>query len=101
MGASRKIPTRTCCACGASGEKASLVRVVRTPEGAVELDPTGRMAGRGAYLCADRACFSKARRTRRLDRALRISLEEEDYDRLEDDFSLRALDTDTGEGTVG
>ena len=50
------------------------MRVVRTPDGSVDLDPTGRAAGRGAYLCADAACWSVALKKHSLERALEVSL---------------------------
>lgn len=62
------------------------MRFVRTAEGRVELDPTGRKAGRGAYLCASEECMGKARKQHRLDKALRIRIDENDYDRVENDF---------------
>jgi len=60
--------------------------VVRTPEGHVEIDPSGKANGRGAYLCADPDCFEIARKRRRLDSALRVSLRDDDYTRLRRDF---------------
>lgn len=82
----RKVPTRTCTGCGESSDKRAFVRVVRTPEGHVEIDPTGKANGRGAYLCARPDCFEMARKRRRLDSALRTSLKDDDYDRLRRDF---------------
>jgi predicted RNA-binding protein YlxR (DUF448 family) len=82
----RKVPTRTCTGCRTSSDKRQFVRVVRTPEGHVELDPTGKANGRGAYLCASPDCFEVARKRRRLDAALRVSLQEDDYTRLRRDF---------------
>ena len=52
----RPVPTRTCVACRTTRPKRELVRIVRTPSGQVIEDPTGRLAGRGAYVCADGAC---------------------------------------------
>ncbi len=82
----RKAPTRTCTGCATSSDKRGFVRVVRTPEGHVEIDPTGKANGRGAYLCANADCFEMARKRRRLDSALRVSLREDDYTRLKRDF---------------
>jgi predicted RNA-binding protein YlxR (DUF448 family) len=82
----RKVPTRTCTACGLSSDKRGFVRFVRTPEGHVEVDPTGKAAGRGAYLCAEPDCFEVARKRRRLDSALRVALRDDDYSRLRRDF---------------
>ena len=66
----RHLPVRTCVACRQEAGKAELVRLVRRPEGAIELDPTGRMAGRGAYLHAAAECVEGARKRRALERAL-------------------------------
>lgn len=82
----RKVPTRTCIGCQTSSDKRRFVRVVRTPEGHVEVDPTGKANGRGAYLCAEPDCFEMARKRRRLDAALRVSLQDDDYTRLKRDF---------------
>ena len=63
--------------------KRELVRVVRTPEGTVALDTTGRMNGRGAYVCPDIACLQKARKGKRLEKAFECIIPDEIYDRLE------------------
>ena len=67
----KKIPMRMCVSCREMQPKKELVRVVRTPEGAVVLDTTGRANGRGAYLCKKCACLEKAIKSRALERALR------------------------------
>lgn len=82
----RKVPVRTCTACRTSSDKRQFVRVVRTPDGHVEIDATGKANGRGAYLCANPDCFEVARKRRRLDSALRVSLKDDDYTRLRRDF---------------
>lgn len=82
----RKVPTRTCVGCSESSDKRRFVRFVRTPDGHVEVDSTGKAGGRGAYLCAEPDCFEMARKRRRLDSALRVSLKEDDYTRLRRDF---------------
>ncbi len=69
-------------ACRTTGAKRGLVRVVRTPEGAVEVDATGKKAGRGAYLCRRRECWQEALKKERLARALRVKLGEADKDAL-------------------
>lgn len=94
----RKVPTRTCTACRTSSDKRRFVRVVRTPEGHVEIDPTGKANGRGAYLCADPDCFEMARKRRRLDAALRVSLRDDDYDRLKRDFDELLANQDSQQG---
>jgi len=82
----RKVPTRTCTGCGSSTTKRALIRFVRTPDGHVEVDSTGKADGRGAYLCADPDCFELARRRRRLDSTLRVNMRDDDYLRLRRDF---------------
>lgn len=66
----RRVPTRTCVGCRQVRPKRALVRVVRTPQGEVQVDPTGKRAGRGAYVCPSEACLEKAFRGRQLERAL-------------------------------
>lgn len=86
MSTPRKVPTRTCTGCGSSTTKRTLIRFVRTPDGHVEVDSTGKADGRGAYLCADPDCFELARRRRRLDSTLRVNMRDDDYLRLRRDF---------------
>lgn len=66
----RRVPLRTCVGCRTQHGKKELVRVVRTPEGEVMLDATGKKSGRGAYLCARRECLEAARKSKALERAL-------------------------------
>jgi predicted RNA-binding protein YlxR (DUF448 family) len=66
----RHEPARTCVACRTERRKGSLLRVVRGPDGSVSVDPAGRLPGRGAYLCRDAACWSRALRRGALQRAL-------------------------------
>lgn len=86
MMTTRTTRSRTCTACGATAEKRGLIRIVRTPEGEVALDRTGKANGRGAYVCPTMACFEQAVRRRRFAAALRVSLSEEDTDRLRLEF---------------
>ena len=58
----KKIPLRKCTGCGQSFPKRDLIRVVRSPEGDVSLDFTGKKSGRGAYVCKNAQCFKKARK---------------------------------------
>ncbi|MGA2286738.1 MAG: YlxR family protein [Dehalococcoidia bacterium] len=78
----KHVPLRTCVACRTTGAKRGLIRVVRTPEGGVEVDATGRAAGRGAYLCRRRQCWQEALKRDALARALRVKLGEADKDKL-------------------
>lgn len=78
----RHIPQRTCVACRRTTAKRDLVRVVRTPEGSVEVDPTGKRSGRGAYLCPTPDCWRFAIQKGRLDRALKTSISAHDKEAL-------------------
>lgn len=80
----RKTPIRTCVACRVTGDKRALLRVVRTPSGEVTVDLTGKMAGRGAYLCPSIECLVRARKEKRLSRALRAEVTEDAVRRLEE-----------------
>lgn len=66
---------RLCLGCQQMKAKRELIRVVRTPAGTVEVDPTGKRSGRGAYVCPDPACLEAAFRNERLERALEVKLE--------------------------
>ena len=79
----KKKPERRCVGCNETKLKTELVRVVRSPQGEVSLDLTGKMSGRGAYICRDVACLKKARKARRISNALSCEIPEEVYDRLE------------------
>ena len=83
----KKIPMRMCVSCREMQPKKELVRVVRTPEGAVVLDTTGRANGRGAYLCKKSACLEKAIKSRALERALENKIDSETYDTLRAQFA--------------
>lgn len=76
---------RTCIVCRTADTKGKLLRIVRTPEGKVAFDPTGKMNGRGAYVCSV-ACLRKALDTKRLDSALRIKITAEDRERIVEDL---------------
>jgi len=82
----KKVPLRTCIVCHKALSKKEMIRVVRTPEGVVELDPTGKKNGRGAYICGRPEGFERARKTKAFERALKGQLSPEDYDRLREQF---------------
>ena len=79
----RKIPLRRCNGCGESKPKKELVRVVRAQDGTVSLDLTGKKPGRGAYVCPSAACLAKARKARRIERALEVFIPDEIYAAME------------------
>lgn len=78
----KKIPQRKCVGCGEMKPKKELIRVVRSPEGEISLDLTGKKAGRGAYVCPDKECISKAYKGHRLEKALEKQVNEIVYKRL-------------------
>ena len=82
----RRVPMRKCVACHQMMGKKQLIRVVRTPEGTVNLDLKGKMAGRGAYLCGSLDCFRLAKKSKAFDRALNAPIHSEIYDQLEAEF---------------
>lgn len=86
----KKIPERRCVGCGETKEKKSLIRVLRTPEGEVVLDVTGKKSGRGAYICHSLSCFKKARKSKRFDANLNIEIPEEIYEKLETELTESA-----------
>ena len=77
---------RRCIGCQQSKEKRELIRVVRSPEGEVSLDPTGRKAGRGAYLCRSEACLEKAMKSKALERSLEAAVDTQLYEILQNDL---------------
>jgi len=74
----KHVPLRTCIACHETKPKRELLRVVRTPDGHVMLDPTGKKSGRGAYLCARLSCWENALKKKRLEQEFEVTLSEED-----------------------
>ena len=82
----KKIPTRRCTGCGEHFPKNTLIRVLRTPEGEVVLDLTGKKSGRGAYICKNVTCFKKARKARRIETSLECRISEELYNRMEEEL---------------
>ena len=79
----RHVPMRTCIACKQSKPKRELLRVVRTPDGHVLMDATGKRSGRGAYLCARLSCWQDALKKKRLEQEFELSLSDEDRTGLE------------------
>ena len=75
----RHVPLRVCVACGNKTSKRDLMRIVATPLGVVAVDPTGKMAGRGAYVCEDGRCLQKGLKRGRLEYALRTKLQDDQW----------------------
>ena len=79
----KKIPLRQCLGCREMKPKMELIRVVRSPEGAVSLDFKGKLPGRGAYVCPSSECLARVRKSRALERAFSAQLPTEVYEALE------------------
>lgn len=82
----KKIPMRQCIGCGQMKGKREMMRILKTAEGDIALDMTGRKNGRGAYLCRSMECLKQARKSRGLERSFRMSIPDEVYDSLEKEF---------------
>lgn len=78
----RKIPMRMCIGCREMMPKKELIRVVKSPEGSIDIDLKGKAPGRGAYLCRSQACMDKAAKSRLLEKAFEQKIEQEVYDKL-------------------
>lgn len=78
----KKVPFRMCVGCQTMKSKKELLRVVRTPDEEVILDPTGKKAGRGAYMCRSEQCLTKAFKEKRLEKALKHQIDEAVYNAL-------------------
>ena len=87
--ANKKIPMRQCVGCGEMKAKKELLRVLKTADG-VLLDATGKKNGRGAYICANTECLKKARKSKGLERSLKVAIPDEVYDNLEKEMSTFA-----------
>lgn len=82
----KKVPLRQCVGCGEMKGKKDMMRVLRTAEGDICLDTTGKKNGRGAYLCKSGECLKMARRNKGLERSFKMSIPNEVYDSLEKEF---------------
>ena len=88
MAQEKKHPTRKCTSCGEHFPKNELLRVVRSPEGEISLDKTGKKSGRGAYICKNLQCFKKARKSGRIATALEVSSPDWVYDKIEEEIQV-------------
>ena len=83
----KKIPMRQCLGCNEHKPKIELLRVVRSPEGEISLDFTGKKSGRGAYICKSVKCLNKAVKSHRIDRNLECTVPDDVYDRMEKELA--------------
>ena len=85
----KKIPMRRCVGCNESKPKKELVRVVRTPEGKILMDLTGKLSGRGAYVCRSADCLKRALKGGRLERSLECGITPDVYAQLETEIAAQ------------
>ena len=83
----KKIPQRTCMACQEKKDKRELVRIVRSPEGEISVDMTGKKPGRGAYICPNLECLNKVIKSKRLERSLETVISQEIYESLKEQLT--------------
>ncbi|HWP50519.1 MAG TPA: YlxR family protein [Clostridia bacterium] len=83
----KKLPLRMCAGCGEHKPKKELVRVVKSPEGEISLDLSGKKPGRGAYICSTLSCLQKARKARRLEKAFSCQIPDGVYDAMEKELT--------------
>jgi len=88
----KKIPMRQCVGCREMKPKRELIRVVKSPEGAVSLDFKGKLPGRGAYVCPQKECLTKARKSKALERAFEMQLPVQVYEGLEEQMKEAPAD---------
>jgi predicted RNA-binding protein YlxR (DUF448 family) len=93
----KKIPMRMCVGCREMFPKKQLLRVVRSPEGEVSLDPVGKKLGRGAYVCRQESCLMRAIKQRQLDRALETAIGPEVTEQLRQALSVLPKETASGQ----
>ena len=78
----KKIPQRTCMGCNEKKDKKDLIRVVKSSNGEINIDKTGKMQGRGAYICDKEECLEKAIKTKRIERVFETKIDDEIYEKL-------------------
>ncbi|MGN0432560.1 MAG: RNase P modulator RnpM [Lachnospiraceae bacterium] len=88
----KKIPLRQCIGCGEMKNKKEMMRILKTPEGPIVLDVTGKKNGRGAYLCMSADCLKKARKNKGLERSFKMSIPDDVYEELEKEFGELAAE---------
>ncbi len=78
----KKKPARTCMACNEQKEKNELLRIVKSKDGIIDIDLTGKKSGRGAYICKNEACLDKIIKSKRLERVFELEISKEIYESL-------------------
>ena len=85
----RKIPMRMCLGCNEMKPKKDMIRVVKSSEGEISLDFTGKKSGRGAYICKNTECFQSARKARRFEKSFSCKIENEVYEEMENELTAK------------
>lgn len=83
----KKIPMRMCIGCGENKPKKELIRIVKSPDGEISLDTTGKKSGRGAYICQNQACFQQAMKAHRLEKNFSCKISAEIYEVMQNALS--------------
>lgn len=83
----KKIPLRMCLGCNEMKPKKEMIRMVKSSEGDISLDFTGKKSGRGAYICRNTECFQKARKARRFEKSLSCKIDDSVYEVMENELS--------------
>ena len=78
----KNIPQRTCSVCRTQKNKNELLRIVKNKDNIINVDESGKLSGRGAYICYDMECLEKAKKSKRLEKALEIKIEDEIYEQM-------------------
>lgn len=86
--ANKKVPMRQCVGCAEMKSKREMIRVIKTPENEVVLDSTGKKNGRDAYVCPNLECLKKARKSKGIERAFKMAIPNDVYEKLEKEMSL-------------
>ena len=96
----KHVPQRTCVACRQIASKRDLIRVVRSPEGVIQIDETGKKPGRGAYLCRRKSCWARVTKGKQLENALKVALSPADREMLAEFAATWAyVDDQAGDST--
>ena len=85
----KNIPQRTCSVCRTQKNKNELLRVVKNKDNIINVDETGKQSGRGAYICYDMECLEKAQKSKRLEKALEIKIEDEIYEQMKNVIKIK------------
>ena len=87
MATGMKIPQRQCIGCGQMKDKKELIRILKTQDGSIVIDATGKKNGRGAYICPDEECLQKAFKTKGLERSFKMAIDQSIYDELKKELN--------------